>query len=823
MTDPAASGVSIAIVRNPLQPERRELHEAFAGEWLIDWLQDNYPKGFGAGITLARNGREIEIADADFPMEAGDVITIVVHPGGQIIGALILKAIVSAAIAAATNLIFNLIFGRPKGPASHDTPGPDPIYTISGAQNAARLGEPIPVLYGKMVSVPDYGSQPYTYFDGNNQYLAQILVIGWGIYDLNEVRVGETPVSALESNAVTSWLMGPGDHQQVMGRIEAMTGVMENVVSSPEVADQELSGEPSGDVIDHGEPNAKFDSPNRLNNVANEPPAGYGWVRVTGSDNNNRSFSINSVVLTSPGRWRIVFNESVIPEDPDDAMNLRYYKTPDSLDAGPFITSKPGANGDRIMCDFVFPGGLYEIDDESGDFLPLSVSFEILYQQVDDAGNPIGGYISHPVYVTRNTNTPVRFTESIDVAPGRYRVKLHRTSPPPANSSQTNNFIWTGLKFRLLNRAGPVYGSTSLLVMRIRATNGIAGAASSRVSVDVTRWLYRLGDGPIGPSRSPADAFIDVYTNVGYGARRPMSEVDKAEIARLEANWQGAAHFDGGFAQRSTVWEALTLTLQTAAAAPLPLGQLMSAAQDGTKAIRTQMFSDANMVKGSLSIGYSFDKPGDPDGIRVEYRDPATWNSLYALYPPAALDPDPITLFGCTDGGQALGFAKLLWQKRMAQRKTAQFETELEGLIPRLGDRIAVATQLPRWARAGIISGYSGQQLRLDAATEWPDDWATQGWMIVLRNQYGVPSDPIPVSPGPGPYDVILATPAPFQLFGTGSQEPTHYALGTSTESVADFTIANIEHRGGDSVAVEAINYDPSVFVGTLPWLERPI
>jgi hypothetical protein len=820
---------TIAIVRNPLQPARRELHEAEEGEWLIDWLQAHYPKGFGAGITLARNGREIEIADLDLRLEAGDVVTLLVHPGAHIaLGTLIAEAIIGAIIGAATTLLFNLIFGKPKGPSSGNVPPPDPIYSISGAQNAARLGEPIPALYGRMLTTPDYASQPYVYFDSNDQYLAQILCIGHGRFVLNDIRVGTTPVSALESNAVQYWLIDPATHAQAIGRIEALTGIMENVVSSPEVADQELSGAPTDTgpatvLTDNG---TKFVADRNIH-ITHVPPPGLLSVKVSGSGNNDRIYTIAGYeTVGGVVKSLIVVERSISNETPSGTITFSYYNQEGSTyDSGPFVTSKPGADGDRIMCDFVFPQGLFEVDDKTGRLLELGVSLTIQFQLVAADGSPIGGWSDHPVFISRASNTPVRVTESIDVPPGRYRVQVHRYSPAPANGSQSNSMVWTGLKFRLLNVARPVYGETTLLAVRIRATNGIAANASSRITADVTRMLPALGDaaGALRPSRDPAEAFADIYCNATYGARRPLAELDLAELQRLQAHWAGEARFDGGFAQKSTIWEALTIALQTAAAAPLPLGQLMSAAQDGVKALRTQLFSDANIRKGSLSIGYSFDKPGDSDGIRVEYRDPATWNQAYQQWPAEALDPDAITLFGCADPGQALSFAKLLWQKRIGQRKSAQFETELEGLIPRLGDRVAIAVQLPRWSKAGLVARAEGLTLTLDAAPEWPEDWAAGGWVIVLRNEYGEPSAPIAISPGFEPNEIVLAALPPFAIFGNGTQEPTHYAIGTAAEQVADFSVANIEHRGGAAVAIEALAYNPAVYAGTLPWLERPI
>lgn len=805
----------IRLHRDPLQPGRYERAEAVPGQRLIDWLGEHYPAGFGRPVVLHLNGAPLPIRDADIALQPGDMVHILIQPGGPAVGGLIIQAIISAAIAAVASIAFSLIF-KPKRTAAQEMPAPDPIYSITGAQNAARLGEPVPVLYGQVVTVPDYASQPYVYFSGNNQYLDQLLVIGQGTYDLLDLLVGETPVSAMEGGAVQYWLFNPADHGQAMGAIEAATGIMENVVTSAEVGDQELSGTGTGggetvifaSDVEFTAPDTIYFGPDSVGDLTG------GTIQVSGSAANDGFYTIaampdgSTVTTVEP-----VSSESYIGPPP---LTLTFYDPSADFEIGPFITCKPGVQGNRLMLDFVWPGGLYEVNEENGALMPHSVSFHIEYQAVSDSGDPLGGWDSLPITETAATNSAIRKTYSIDVAAGRYRVRVHRDSPPPANSRLVNAFRWTGLKFRVVPATGQTYGPACILAVRIKATNGIASAASSRLRAKVLRHLPPMGSGAAVASRSPADAFCDVLADSYYGAGRPLSEIDLDELARIATSWGGLAKFDGAFAQRSTIWEALSICLQTANASPLPLGQLMSVAQEGVKAARRQLFSDANTLRGSLAIGYTFDKPGDADGVRVEYRDPVTWNALYSTWPLAAVQPDQVQLFGCSDGVQAAQFARLLWNKRATLRRTVHFETELEGLLARLGDRIAVAAALPRWGASGVVVGVSGATLWLDQRP----DWSGSGHLIVLRSELGQPSDPISVTPGPEPNTVQLGAPAPFPIFPTGAQESTHYVFGNSVQLVRDFTVQRMEPRGGVVVGIEGLAYDPAVFAETLPWLE---
>ena len=74
----------------------------------------------------------------------------------------------------------------------------------------------------------------------------------------------------------------------------------------------------------------------------------------------------------------------------------------------------------------------------------------------------------------------------------------------------------------------------------------------------------------------------------------------------------------------------------------------MSVVQDGVKPTRSMLFTDANIVAGSLNVSYSFDDEGVADGVEIEYLDPADFRQSYARYPTDCQRPDQFTLPGVT-------------------------------------------------------------------------------------------------------------------------------------------------------------------------------
>lgn len=67
-------------------------------------------------------------------------------------------------------------------------------YTLSTAQNRARLNQVRPKQYGFHLIVPDLDAAPYTEFSGNDQYLFQVLNCGLGDSQTHAVRLAETDI-----------------------------------------------------------------------------------------------------------------------------------------------------------------------------------------------------------------------------------------------------------------------------------------------------------------------------------------------------------------------------------------------------------------------------------------------------------------------------------------------------------------------------------------------------------------------------------------------------------------------------------------------------
>jgi hypothetical protein len=755
---------ALVLLRNPLTPHTREIYPLDAGTPVIDWLQSEYPDGFGMPIRFYVNGTEKPLDDLDYEVTDDDVAIIALMPAEPVsLTTLGVSLLISAVLAAAS--YFAMRAFMPKE-SSKQTGGRVSTFDIASDQNAARVGGAIPVVYGTVLTSPDYISQPYTWYMWDQsswgqpyngvQYLDFVMCVGQGDINVTDVYVGDTRTQTIDAGVVQWNAFRPAQHRSQMGSISVAMGggFHENVVTSPEVSNQEFA-------------------------EANDT-AGY------------------------------------------------------------FTTCKPGMKGSKFQLDIVFPGGCFDPDNNDGDLKGRYIQFRVDYIEVNDADVQVGAVRSVVVdastvsgaMISGPETTTIRIANSYEknktaitaplrrsymvTAPksARWAVKVTRITAAPNAKNGTDRFIWAGLKLYADYTAAAVYGDVTLLACRIKASQGLGQDASVRLRVKATRLLSPPRGGDEVTSDNAADAFADVYLNTIYGAARGRSELDVDTLTNLRSKWSGYK-FNHVFRERTTVWEALRTITIPFAAEPLPLGSMMSVAQDGVKPVRSMMFTDANIVSGSMTVNYSFDEEGAADGVEVEYLDPKDFRQVYSIFPADADQPDRFLLEGVTDATHAQQYARLTWQRTRKQRKTISFDTELEGLLLQMGDRIGISHNVPKWGDSGLVIAVSENRLFVDHDL----DWSGGAKYIMLRTPLGEATDPIMVTMGSQPNVVVLPGAAPTTINIDNEYEYTSFAFGTAANLVRDFVVTAAKPSGENTVTVEAVNYDTSVFNGAMSFL----
>lgn len=815
---------TVLTLRNPFDPlgsrERRELRRPVR-------LRTLAPRTRQPHIAYL-NGRPLLRAGWRRRLRHGDVVTFVVLPaggsGGGAGGSNPLRTILSLALVVAAPMLAGAIFGVGAAglaatpvlfgtytvgqatalgillagqaligslfpvPQPGRLPEPSPTYSIGAQGNAARIEQPIPVQYGRMLAWPDLAAQPYTDYAGNEQYLYQLLCLGAGEYDIEAIRIEDTPIASFSE--IETEIVGPG---------EQVTLFPTAVITAVEVSGQTLAGM----------------------KVVNWSQTGT-TLTVTETAHGRASGQTVALIVTAGGATQGIYAIATVPDADSYTLVM-----PGSLsDTGTghihavvgglsgFAASGPGTVAQRIAVDLVLPVGLFD-GDGAGAMGTLSLGIYIQMRRIDDDGAPLGAWIDIAETVTDRTNTPIRRSYVYDLAtPGRYAVRAWRVDTKSADPNDGNEVAWAGLRAYLTETQD--WGDVTLIALRMRATNNLSLQASRRVSVLATRklpaWDGTAWSAP-EPSRSIAWAIADAARNAGHGAGLADSAIDLAALLALDAVWtERGDRFDARFDQAASWWEAVGRIAGAGRAKPFMQGGKLRIARDGPAGLPVALYSMRSIRRGSFAVDYLMASETTADAVEVSYFDATTWQPrrVTATLPGStAAKPARVELFGVTDRAQALRDGLYLAAANRYRRRVVRFATEMEGFIPTIGDLIAIQHDTPAWgAQAEAVAWDPGPRRLLLSE---PMSFGAGTHYVGLRRADGGVSGPWAVSAGDLPEAVILAEDPDIQPQTGTDRERTHVVFGPGEQWATLAKVASVRPRGLFEVEIEALPDDPSV------------
>ncbi|WP_287110979.1 host specificity factor TipJ family phage tail protein [Methylobacillus sp.] len=236
----------------------------------------------------------------------------------------------TAAITVAGTMLVNALVPPPKPPSSQIANGlaaPSPTYNIGAQGNTARIGQAIPVLYGRMKVYPDFAAQPYGEFENNEQYLYQLFVISQGrvMVKAENIFVEDTHISGFGTDYELE-LLYPGEKSTLFP-----TGVF----NATEVAGQSITFAKLG-------PYTINPSTTLINKIAVDIVAGRGLYRL------NEEGKMRSASAT--------FNIKAIPVDDEGQTSGA------AIDLGNHTMSGATSTAVRRTFKFDVPEGRYGVE-----------------------------------------------------------------------------------------------------------------------------------------------------------------------------------------------------------------------------------------------------------------------------------------------------------------------------------------------------------------------------------------------------------------------------------------------------------------------------
>lgn len=811
------------IQRDPFHPAQgRELRAIYAACCLADVVP-----ALSAPHILLRNGKPVLRADWGQPVADGDHLAVVCLPQGGggsdplrtalTIGLIIasqgtyvaalgasvgLSAAQAGALAlAAGSLLINAVIPPPKAPsnlAAAALAAPSPTYNLQAQGNLARLDAAIPVQYGRLAGYPDLAAQPYQEFAGNEQYIYQLLCLGQGEYDIEALRIEDTPIGNFDD--IVYEVVPPG------GTVNLFPA---SVVTSAEVAGAEILGAASGTYSQAG--GTALTVALTAHGLSVGRAAALDFTSGTAPDG-------EYVVASAPTPDTFTV---VMPSAATRSGNVSVTRY-----LGGFNAAGAGTVATALGLDFVAPRGLYVYNTSNGAVGSISVTVEVGLRPIDAAGAPAGAWVNFTETFTDSSTTPQRYSRRYDVAPGRYQVRVRRTNAKSTSTTAGHELAWAGLRSYL--QGSNAFGDVTLVALRMRASNNLSGLASRKVNVIATRKLP-VWDGSAWsapqPTRNPAWALADACRNGSYGAGLPDARIDLAALLDLAEVWDGRGDsFDARFDNAVSLWEALGKIAAAGRARVFMQGGIVRVVRDQPQSMPVALFSPANILRDSLSIDYAVASDSTPDSVDVGYFDETQWapQRVTVTVPGGGTArPAKLELFGVTRRDQAWREGMYHAASHARRRRTIRFATELDGLIPSLGDLIAVAHDMPAWGQSADAVAWAPATRTLVLSE--PMQWGSGAHYAALRGRDGRVSGPWPVTRGADDRTLVLTVQPDITPDTGAGRERSRVSFGPGQAWAQRALVTAVRPAGDGTVQIECVNDDPSVHTAEFGSFPPPV
>lgn len=687
----------------------------------------------------------------------------------------------------------------PSGPQMQQ---PSPTYSLEAQGNMARIGQAIPVQYGRLLAYPDFAAQPWADYAGNEQYLYQLLCLGAGRYDIEEIRIEDTPISAFSE--VETEIVPPGGE---------VTLFPTQVTTSVEVSGQEMPWAKTGRAysqtgttvtITEGDHGRAVGQAVRIDPESGTLAAGVYTIASAPSADTFRITAGTSATTSGTLQIRTVMGG-----------------------ASGFVANAAGTVATGLGIDILFPAGLYYYYGD-GNMHSRGINLHVEIQRINAAGEPLDGWkIAGDWFWRRMTVTPQR--ESLNIrlpTPGRYRVRAWRDNEAGSEPETGNMMLWAGLRAYL--REEQDWGDVTLIALRMRATNNLSLQASRRISVLATRklpvWNGASWSAPVATT-SIAWAIADAARNTEHGARLPDARIDLDALLALDAVWSARGDaFNGRFDSSASWWEAASRIALAGRARIYLQGGKLRVVRDGAAAAPVALFSMHNIRSGSFGIDYLVPSDDTADAVEVAYYDESTWTprKVRAKLPNStAARPAPVELFGVTSRAQALREGMYHAACNRYRRRIVRFGTEMQGFLPSIGDPIAIQHDMPGWGAHAEAVAWSGASRTLTLSE--PVTFGTGTHYVGWRLRNGRLAGPYAVSPGDVATEVVLAE-APDTPPDTGSdRDRSAVVFGGATSWRVMAKVASVRPKSLTEVEIEAVIEDPSVHTAETGEVAPPI
>ena len=728
----------------------------------------------------------------------------------------------------------------PTVPGNAGTTKTSPNNTLQAQTNTARPYQAYPLVLGSPILYPDLTSEALVEYDSNIKYVTQLMCIGVGMFDVEEIRAGETPLTNFVGSTATYF--------EPVNKNTLITEVI-NPFQSNEVDGQELLPAGEGVTINSYE-FEEYGSSGDITYIGNQftfkiEQDGYSdqlkadfdaavidfilrieyRITVTGSSVTNEYGSgiVESVTLDgTDGFYTVVINDF----NGDTGEIYSFYSpiiAENQIDSvvGPINMQ---VETDEIWFNFSFPRGLKS-----------TAKIDILMIQLDGKnGDPIiGPGQQYPIEYEENTlEAQFKTFKLTGLSKSWWSFEITRSDLGTNNSNKPDSMQVESV-YSILRESNVSYGNLSFVKVFMPATVNATSLRENKINLTATAKMITYENSAINYTPQASQKFADalLYMYVDFFGLDPatLDLEDLYEIQnRLDAIDPQLATFDFTFDDIDvSLDERMDAILQVARCYKWLDGDVYRFGRDDAREFETTLITRRDIAspdEREYSLTYNAQLLETYDSVKVQYVDPDTNTNAYIYRKIDGLgnviddvgeNPKSMELSGCRNETNAINRAELEMRKLIYQRFSLSDTLLSGGNLLNKGDMVLYAEQYNN------SEVFDGEILAIDGNIATTSESIQFQDGVSYYVQYTV-EDGSQI----GPFLIVEVEESEFMFecdgllsayvrdseLGYEVQTGSRYMISTTSElEAARWTVFEKEVTG-DNVQINMINYDNRIY-----------
>lgn len=651
----------------------------------------------------------ISVACADdvikFNKEEIEVLHVVVYPEIGFIGV----ALIGITIAA------NLMSKKSKkDTASRKGPGTgSPNNGLAARENTSRIKERIPDIYGKVRSVPDLITPPYSVYINNQQVEYSLSVIGRGEFVVEDIRDGETLLSQITGASAEVYAPGGYPSSSYLTVGSTITETIKAVKQSNNVNGQRLLAPNATYVTSRSRfiffPAGTIEVDNSIN-PDEQPDIDFTEYFAVGNAVNITGHLIGTytVATVTAGVLGLASASSVngnwptLPSTGYTQILTVYISTPSDKTIGPFVIDGSAS----AYCNFVAENGLYKDNNEQQ--FAIVINLTVTTQEVNSADVPFGPVSTRTVTLSGSSKSRSRVAVTFK-SPDSYSTKRFRISVKRATNKDltyvgqvSDEIVWESLQ-GVDSVSTTNFADLTVVKSVTFASNNSLALKSRKLNMLVTRKLPIVNSDGTFATAAATSNFVDIIVAICKDSK--IGNLNDAQIDKVGIYQVGAAvssyfgttkarEFNYTFDDANLSFEEiLSMVAETVHCSVYRQGSVIKMVFEQSNNNSRILFNHRNKLPGSEKRTFSFGNLDDHDGVEVKYQDTKDGSELTYYLPidQSAINPMIVDVAGITNKLQAHFHSHRNWNKIRYRNTILQFEATQEANLLVRGDRILVA------------------------------------------------------------------------------------------------------------------------------------